>query len=292
MRVVVAALALVAAGGSVASGAPRVEPQSLAFWDVRHGLVVGSEARGHRAVVLLTSDGGRTWRTIRRGRGPYAVAAVRGGTHGWIALPGALLRTPDRGRTWSTFSRARIVAPSFATPEDGWALARGRLVATRDGGVSWRELRQPCGRFIDPEPAIALATPEHGWVLCLGQPGAGQQLKALYESRNGGLSWRLRSSNLFGRPRRGNLPASGYGDGISFLGDGRGWLAESRGAFYETRDGGTRWRALPISQPEVVEAHAAELLSARVGVALIFYSRRLAVTSDGGRTWRNVGRFG
>ena len=104
-----------------------------------------------------------------------------------------------------------IAAPSFATERDGWAISRGRLVATSDGGVVWRRLRSPCGRFVGPAPLISLVTPTHGWLLCLSQPGAGQQLKALYESRDGGGTWRLRASNLFGRPTRGNLPSSGYG---------------------------------------------------------------------------------
>jgi photosystem II stability/assembly factor-like uncharacterized protein len=209
-----------------------------------------------------------------------------------MALPGALLRTSDRGRTWSTFSRARITGPSFANPSDGWAIAGGRVVATHDGGVRWRALRQPCGtvsRYVAPQ--LALATPSHGWILCLSVPGAGNQLKAIYETRDGGRSWRLRASNLLGRKRRGNVPGSGYASGISFLANGHGWPPEARGSFYETRDGGTRWRPLPISSPEVVEAHAAQLLSDRVGVALIFYSRRLAVTRDGGRSWRYVTRF-
>jgi photosystem II stability/assembly factor-like uncharacterized protein len=289
--ILAAALALFVAGGSAAERA-RFEPQSVAFWDVRHGLVSGYRFPSRRWVVLLTSDGGRTWRTVRRGLGPYGVAAVRGGSDGWIAMPGALLHSGDRGRTWSTFSRARIVEPSFASPRDGWAFARGRLVATHDGGVVWRPLRQPCGRFVDPVPRLSLVTPAHGWILCLSQPGVGQQLKALYESRDGGRTWRLRASSLFGRPRRGNLPTTGYGDAISFLDDGHGWLAESRGPFFETRNGGSYWRPLPLSKPELVEAHDAELLSDRVGVALIFYSLRLAVTYDAGRTWRYVARFG
>ena len=250
---------------------PRLEPQSLAFWDTRHGLVQGDELRGkRREAVWLTSDGGRAWRTVKRGPGPYWIAAVRGGSDGWIALPGALLHTGDRGRTWSTFSRARVREPSFATATDGWAL-------------TWHALRQPCGpSFWTSPPKLSLATPSTGWLVCVSTPGAGQQLKAVYETRDGGRRWHR---------RLGNVPAAGYADDVSFLPNGHGWLAESRGSFYETRDGGRHWRPLPISQPEVVEAHAAELLDDRAGVALIFYARRLAFTRDGGRTWRFGYRF-
>src|ERR687887_1770420 len=272
---------------------PSFEPQSLAFWDVGHGLVQGYELRGkRREAVWLTADGGRTWRTVKRGPGPYWIAAVRGGSDGWIALPGALLHSGDRGRTWSTFARARVREPSFATARDGWALSRSGLVATHDGGATWHALRQPCGpSFWTSPPRLVLATPSHGWLLCLTTPGTGQQLKAVYETRDGGRRWRLRSSNRFGERHLGNVPAPGYADDVSFLSNGHGWLAQSRGSFYETHDGGTHWRPLPISSPEVVEAHAAELLDDRVGVALIFYARRLAFTRDGGQTWRLSYRF-
>ena len=233
--------ALLGAVLSLGAAARPFEPQSLAFWDARHGLVQGYEVGGrYRQAVWLTTDGGRTWRTVKRGPGPYWIAAVRGGSAGWIALPGALLHSGDRGRTWSTFSRARVRELSFATATDGWAVSRSGLVATHDGGVRWHTLRQPCGStFWTSPPKLALATPSHGWLLCVSTPGAGEQRKALYE----------------------------------------------------TRDGGTRWRPLPISRPEVVEAHAAELLDDRVGVALFFYARRLAFTRDGGRRWRLGYRF-
>jgi photosystem II stability/assembly factor-like uncharacterized protein len=272
---------------------PRFEPQSLAFWDARHGLVQGYALRGGREqAVWLTADGGRTWRTVQRGPGPYWIAAVRGGSDGWIALPGALLHSGDRGRTWSTFSRARVWKPSFATATDGWALSRSGLVATHDGGVTWHVLRQPCGpTFWTSPPRLSLAAPSSGWLLCVSTPGAGEQLKSVYETRDGGRSWRLRSSSWVGKRRLGNVPAVGYADGISFLPNGHGWLPESRGSFYETRDRGRHWRPLPISRPESVEAHAAELLDERVGVALFFYVRRLAFTRDGGQTWRFGYRF-
>src|SRR5919197_13890 len=115
---------------------PSFEPQSLAFWDARHGLVQGAELRGkHREAVWMTADGGRTWRTVKRGPGPYWIAAVRGGSDGWIALPGALLRSGDRGRTWSTFSRGR----------DSWrrttAVAPGTRFASRAARPSGRRRR-------------------------------------------------------------------------------------------------------------------------------------------------------
>jgi hypothetical protein len=81
-----AALALLAAGASPRIPPSGFQPQTLAFWDARHGLVAGFEIRadGHYgpAATRLTSDGGRAWRTVRRGVGPYGLAVVRGGRDG------------------------------------------------------------------------------------------------------------------------------------------------------------------------------------------------------------------
>jgi photosystem II stability/assembly factor-like uncharacterized protein len=124
------------------------------------------------------------------------------------------------------------------------------------------------------------------------QPSAGAQPKRVFQTRDAvEKTWRLRARAWPYEPTVGNLELLGYPQGISFLPSGHGWLMESRGAFLETRDGGVRWRALPISRPERVEAHAAQLLDERAGVALVSYANRLAITRDAGRTWRYGFRF-
>lgn len=292
--VAVLAAALAVAGPP---GAQRLfEPQSLAFWDLRHGLVSGHDVGrdGHfvRAAVWSTANGGRTWRVVRRGIGPFEVATVRGGRAGWIGTPWAVLGTSDRGRSWGVVSHNALLQLSFATARNGWALDRRTLLVTHDGGTTWRRLRQPCGRlFRYFGAAVALAAQGHGWILCLDQRGTGQQGKRVLETRDGGETWRLRARARPSGHDVGNLTISGYGVGISFLPNGHGWLMESRGSFLQTRDGGSRWTALPISRPEEVEVHAAQLLDDRAGVALISNVRRLAFTRDGGLTWRYGYRF-
>jgi photosystem II stability/assembly factor-like uncharacterized protein len=289
---VVQAVAMLAS----AHASPAFEPTSLAFWDLRHGLVAGYEVRPDgrlgAADVRRTDDGGRSWRVVESGRGPFQLATVRAGRAGWIAGPRRLLVTRDRGRSWRVVARRTIVQLSFADVRNGWAVA-DRLIATRDGGRTWHVLRQPCGTRLGlgGGALVALGSANRGWILCLDQPGAGQQGKTLYETLDAGRSWRRRARCRFRSGCTGNLPASGYAVALSFLPDGRGWLGELRGSFLATTDGGAHWRALPLSRPEVVEAHAVSLLGPRTGLALVFYSRRLAVTTDGGRTWRYVTSF-
>jgi photosystem II stability/assembly factor-like uncharacterized protein len=295
MDLVVLLAAALAVGGAPPAQRP-FEPQSLAFWDPRHGLVSGHEVGrdGHfvRAAVWSTDDGGRTWRVVRRGIGPFEVAAVRGGRAGWLGTPWAVLSTGDRGRTWSVVSHTALRQLSFATARSGWALDRRSLLASHDGGATWRRFPQPCGplfRYFGA--ALALASPQHGWILCLDQPGTGGQGKRVLETTDGGETWRLRARARPSGRDVGNLTLGGYGLGLSFLPNGHGWLMESRGWFLQTRDSGFHWRPLPISRPEKVEVHAAQLLDDHAGVALVSNVRRLAFTHDGGLTWRYGYRF-
>jgi photosystem II stability/assembly factor-like uncharacterized protein len=283
--------ALVALVGATAS--PPFEPTSLAFWDLGHGLVAGyrirPDGRYGAANVWRTVDGGRSWRVVRIGRGPLEVAAVRKGRAGWIAGPGGLVSTRNRGSTWQLVSRRAVAQPTFASARVGWSL----VAATRDGGRRWHRLRHPCGSRIDlgGGALLSLASPRRGWIVCLDQPGAGQQGKAVYETRDGGETWLLRAACRYRVPCTGGLPGGGYGVALSFLADGRGWLGEARGGFYATEDGGAHWRPLPLGRPEVVEAHAVDRIDDRTGLALVYYSRRLAVTRDGGRSWSYVYSF-
>src|SRR5262249_22113190 len=87
---------------------------ALAFWDDRHGLALGDPIGG-RFFILLTDDGGETWREAPNESRPQAVdgeaAFAASGTSlvvmsigaAWIGSGGKAARvhrTLDRGRTW------------------------------------------------------------------------------------------------------------------------------------------------------------------------------------------------
>ncbi|MDH3225070.1 MAG: oxidoreductase, partial [Gemmatimonadota bacterium] len=88
----------------------------LDFWDGRRGFAYGDAIDGH-PYVLLTEDGGRSWRrapvqglpAARGGEGGFAASgtcAVAGeGGRGWIATgaegSARVLRTTDHGSSWS-----------------------------------------------------------------------------------------------------------------------------------------------------------------------------------------------
>lgn len=288
--------AFVIASLVVATGAgaqPTGQPMSISFWDERRGLLVSrtfGPADGD-STVHVTRDGGRTWRVVTRPfAGPVEVSAVVGTGVAFAATANGVLRTRDAGDSWARVSPRPVERLSFATPSHGWAVEGSRIVSTRDGGRTWRSLRGPCPR--ETYVQVALASRTRGWVVCSFQPGAGQQPKEVWRTRDGGATWELanRASPFGMRVGRG-LCVCGYPAGIAMTADGVGWLWMSRGSFYATRDGGRSWTSLPISAPEVVEGRSASLIGSKVGYALFRHRTALRFTRDGGRTWTVVRRW-
>lgn len=145
---------------------------AIAFWDNRHGIALGDPIGG-RFFVLLTDDGGETWREAPVESRPAAVdgeaAFAASGTSlvamgigaAWIASGGRVARvhrTVDRGRTWQVSDTPiqggsgsnGVFSISFATLRDGVAVGgdyrfpdstRATAAFTRDGGVTWEPAR-------------------------------------------------------------------------------------------------------------------------------------------------------
>jgi photosystem II stability/assembly factor-like uncharacterized protein len=286
-------------------------PNAIAFWDPRRGLLgtgtcVGTTYESCRnGTIQLTSDGGRSFRVLLRTR-RRVVQVQTAGPHGAIATTdGGGFRTLDGGRSWKRF-RHRYGA-SFATERIGLGfrshLARNHLAlalfATSDGGQTWRRRASPCTQAVAAGALIDLVTPRLGWIVCLGQPGAGNEEKAVFRTTNGGQSWSAGASAVT-YPRRdvhGGLGGYGYPAGIAFAADGFGILWESRGTLYVTRDRGLHWRAEPkVARPELDFGRGAAAFAAGRGLVLLgrggSLPARLLATDDAGRTWHLVHRWG
>ena len=227
------------------------------------------------------------------------------GPHGAIATTeGEAFRTLDGGRSWKRF-RQRYGA-SFATERIGLGfrshLVRNHLVlallATSDGGVTWRTRASPCTQAVAAGALIDLVTRSLGWIVCLGQPGAGNEEKAVFRTTDGGQSWSAGASAVT-HPQRdvhGGLGGYGYPAGIAFAADGFGILWESRGTLYVTHDRGLHWRPQPnVAQPELDFGRGAAAFAGGRGLVLLgrggSLPARLLATDDAGRTWHLVHRW-
>lgn len=282
---------LFAGAGAQAEKPPQ--PTSISFWDEHTGVLVSSTYRPAgigRSTVEVTRDGGRSWTVMRSFSSAVEVSAVGGTRIAFAATASGLFRTQNAGASWARVTPRAVESPSFATPLVGWAVEDPQIVSTRDGGRSWRALRGPCGSHTTVE--VSLASTTRGWVVCSSQPGAGQQPKDVWSTRDAGVSWRLVNRvSPFAKVVGRGLEVSGYPRGIEMTAGGAGWLWMARGSFFATRDGGPSWTWLPISVPEVVEGRSASLLTSKVGFALFGHRPALRFTRDGGRTWTVVRRW-
>jgi photosystem II stability/assembly factor-like uncharacterized protein len=146
------------------------------FFDDSDAVAAVTLRRGDRSVVAFdaTSDAGRTWHVVAMlppGRGgangfpsPAAVSTPTR-TDWWVPTDsGHLRRTEDAGETWHPVAiptGARAISIDAVDPRHAWihVLGRGQssLLATRDGGRTWRVL-DPVARPNHPPTSAAFHT--------------------------------------------------------------------------------------------------------------------------------------
>jgi photosystem II stability/assembly factor-like uncharacterized protein len=175
---VLMALASVAGTGS-ANGYtyPRFQPVSVAFVDELHGALaeddwVCQKAHGCQGRILVTSDGGSTWRVAYVGARGMQLFPVRG-TRLIFALAGsAMIESVDGGAHWQPAAMPAAVV-SFVDHLMGWRIGGQTLLAhppaleeTSDGGRSWTERVNPCRADFGLTTAISFANLDRGWIVC------------------------------------------------------------------------------------------------------------------------------
>jgi photosystem II stability/assembly factor-like uncharacterized protein len=304
-----AGLALVgAASATNAYTFPRFQPVSIAFVDELHGVLAEDDwacqkPDGCQGRILVTSDGGSTWRQIYRGARGIELFPVRG-TPVIYAIGGSgMIESTDGGLHWRKTAIPAVLS-SFVTPLHGWrvgftlkAVLRRPppLEETRDGGRTWMPRVNPC-----PPPdygqasALSFATATRGWAVCATQATAGYQGKEVWETDNGGMHWQLRSrTHPIGPPEPklqvGRISGYGYPTGIAFLADGHGWLLQDRGYMLTTLDGGHTWTPSLITKPDTIATTSADLLNDNVGYILLRGCKvKLDRTTNGGKSWTTV----
>ena len=144
---------------------------------------------------------------------PPAPAA---GIHAWAAgEPGVLLVTADGGATWKRqrfLLPQRGVDVAFADARTGWLVTdAGTVLASSDGGAAWTVVEQVKADV----KAIAATDAAHAWIVgnalgAAGEPGA----SAVFRTSDGGATWKRTSFGMaqladvaFADERRGVLVA-------------------------------------------------------------------------------------
>ena len=251
------------------------------------GAAAGSEA--YR--VARTLDRGAHWTTVLAQlddalevpidsyAGSFAPASANAaGYVGWCSACGygtwSYTRTTDGGRTFThaaleALTGAALTDLTFPDARHGWMTgnaAGGFLLATADGGRSWRRVYPSSG----PRPAldVAFVSPTVGFGA--GVAGDGRMV---VRTDDAGLTWRS----------IGRLPADPIEPDrdpiLSFVDEAHGWAAVV-GGLVVTTDGGRTWRRVPNAPAGGVAF--ADALHGCAGS----YADASARTTDGGATWQ------
>jgi photosystem II stability/assembly factor-like uncharacterized protein len=165
----------------------------------------------------------------------------------------------------------------FADESRGWAVgSRGALLATEDGGATWRSLPAPTE---DSLRDVFFVDASNGWVVCERNlhplRDDTEPRSYLLRTSDGGRTWERVAPAASG--------AEGRLVGVRFADASHGWAFGELGALYATRDGGQTWTRQGVPTRRLLLG--AKFLDARRGW-LVGAGGTLLRTDDGGANWR------
>jgi photosystem II stability/assembly factor-like uncharacterized protein len=163
---------------------------SVRFLDPKRGLLAGLDPAAGKAVLFETSDGGDSWRRredLPPARGFADAVALPSTSVGFIGGLGTILATGDGGKTWkvSHESAGSFIRDLFFLDErTGWAVGHNGLVLRTRDGEHW-EASPPFTR--NRLRSVFFLDARQGWIVgdaSQADPGV------LFETVDGGTTWR------------------------------------------------------------------------------------------------------
>jgi photosystem II stability/assembly factor-like uncharacterized protein len=287
----------------------------ITFPDSRHGFVLGSNT-GQQDVLLATADGGRTWSERWPTTTPAPTSAISfvSSTTGFgIGIPGdgrAVLASVDSGGSWTQVGQLpEAVEPwrsdpaelSFADSANGWLVsAAGNLLATADGGRTWRRVAIP--KVSGTMHEVVFADALHGCALTMATDVG--QTSTEIATTDGGATWTTVAGAIL------PVAACAHGDvgrtiaaaaagrvsqlvpTLDVLDDRTAWVLTDQG-LDRTTDGGATWSGVAWPSPQTSDG--AEAFSVPVEVTFVSPSDGWFLgggavfrTADGGASWTEL----
>lgn len=274
----------------------RLQTQGAETWWTRSALTFFDRLRGVAVIggtaAYATSDGGARWRRLTLPALPGADVEFTDLQHGWVvgvdpALSGKggppeVYRTTDGATTWQRMPDPPVGGIVFRGNAEGWGAVtdehgRAEVEATWDGGQTWD--RAPLPDMVPADgkggyDAYVVLLP-HSGVLAVVGFGA-------FVSFDHGSSWR----------ELGPLPGGVDYPEIAFQ-DASHWWVMPFGNLYRSSDAGQTWQHIVLRLDEwnyhvgiIDSRHAWALLDTRGVTRPPVAASALALTSDGGLSWR------
>jgi photosystem II stability/assembly factor-like uncharacterized protein len=231
--------------------------------------------RGNQAWVICqegeffhTPNGGSSWSEVGRIREekPFGLAMLDEKRGFVTGDNGLLMATADGGRSWKRLAvpaKEHLRGIQFVGNQ-GWIAGwSGVILHTNDGGATWG--KQISGTFQSLD-ALYFADELHGW--------AAGWVGTILRTTDGGKTWE--NASVGG--------AIWSLSGIHFVDRNRGWAVGFGGLILHSEDGGKTWKEQKSPLNVRLEAVRADA-QGRVWIAC---DNGLLVTTDGGNTWRGV----
>jgi photosystem II stability/assembly factor-like uncharacterized protein len=236
-------------------------PAGFSVWQIQFRDTLNGCMVSDGGLVLLTDDGGSTWRTAySMGYGTLMRVQLLGERDGWALGPAATIGSNDGGETWHQLAHNRSEseyltgrAVAFADPLHGWLVSHhNELMRTENGGRDWTPVPLPLPKDTPVDLSdVTFVDAMNGWVV--GGPGL------ICRTRDGGATWELQVNgvpvkrairwgekpppNLSGEwqpPSKLMLMAVRFAD--AHRGFAVGFYADAgESVILGTRDGGARW---------------------------------------------------
>jgi photosystem II stability/assembly factor-like uncharacterized protein len=197
---------------------------------------------------------------------------------GWTLSNGKILRTADGGQDWSNVSPSEPaltieddeqnqlygVGVLFFDSNNAWIaldtdqhqnpLPTVKVYHTVNGGKDWSSATLPTKYVWEGDGAdIDFVNSQIGWILLNSSVGSGQSNKTLYQTTDGGRTWKEISDHSLTNQFDINNAAHGSVNNMKFINSAEGWIAGSlQGKMYllKTNDGGNTWNRQDINLPQ------------------------------------------
>jgi len=230
----------------------------VSFADASRGIAVGEAG-----CILTTANGGGAWTKQVSGttaalKSVFCLDASRAWAVGGYE---AILATSDGGESWtlqhSIAEWWQLNDVTFADALHGWAVGRGVIYRTTDGGAHWSESKAPVQEYWT---GVSFIDRSRGWVV----GGGGYHPGTILATKDGGVTWVVQWRK-----------ARTFPQGVFFLDRLHGWADDWR-----TTDGGVTWTLMKTA---VGAAHDITFVDASRGWELA--GGVFAITTDGGAHW-------